>query len=45
MKSAILTALFVFKIFKFLTWHFGHVEKTAWLERKKSLKFMTSQAG
>ena len=22
-----------FKIFKFLSWHFGYVVKTAWLER------------
>ena len=29
----ILKALFVLKIFKFLSWLFGHVEKTAWLER------------
>ena len=29
----ILKARFVFKIFKFLFWLFGHVEKTAWLER------------
>ena len=29
----ILKALFVLKIFKFLSWRFGHVEKTAWLER------------
>ena len=29
----ILKALFVLKIFKFLSWHFGHVEETAWLER------------
>ena len=28
----ILKALFVLKIFKFLSWLFGHVEKTAWLE-------------
>ena len=28
----ILNALFVLKIFKFLSWLFGHVEKTAWLE-------------
>ena len=28
----ILKALFILKIFKFLSWHFGHVEKTAWLE-------------
>ena len=29
-----LKALFVLKIFKFLSWLFGQVEKTAWLERK-----------
>ena len=29
----ILKALFVIKIFKFLSWVFGHVEKKAWLER------------
>ena len=29
----ILKALFVLKIFKCLSWLFGHVEKTAWLER------------
>ena len=28
-----LKAHFVFKIFKFLSWIFGHAEKTAWLER------------
>ena len=28
----ILKALFVLKIFKLLSWVFGHVEKTAWLE-------------
>ena len=28
----ILKALFILKIFKFLSWHFGHVEKMAWLE-------------
>ena len=36
MKNAfylLLKALFVLKIFKFLSWLFGHVEKTAWLER------------
>ena len=36
MKNAfyfILKALFVLKIFKFLSWVFAHVEKTAWLER------------
>ena len=35
MKNAfyfILKALFVLKIFKFLSWDFGHVEKTVWLE-------------
>ena len=26
-------ALFVLKIFKFLSWLFGHVEKTNWLKR------------
>ena len=45
----ILKALFVLKIFKFLSWHFGHVEETAWwnMERKIRLfsKFMTSQSG
>ena len=29
----ILKALFVLKIFKFLSWLFGHVEKTTWWER------------
>ena len=36
MKNAfyfILRALFVLEIFRFLFWLFGHVEKTAWLER------------
>ena len=36
MKNAfnfILKALFVLKIFNFLSWLFGHVDKTAWLER------------
>ena len=36
MKNAfyfILKALFVLKIFNFLSWLFGLVEKTAWLER------------
>ena len=35
MKNAfcfILKAPFILKIFKFLSWLFGHVEKTAWLE-------------
>ena len=36
MKNAfyfILKAFFVLKIFQFLSWLFGHVEKTDWLER------------
>ena len=36
MKNAfyfILKALFVLKIFRFLSWPFGHVGKTTWLER------------
>ena len=36
MKNAfyfILKALFVLKVFKFLSWHFGRVVKTAWRER------------
>ena len=36
MKNAfyfIWKALFILKVFKFLSWLFGHVEKTAWLER------------
>ena len=32
--SFILKALLVLKIFKFLTQLFGHVGKTAWLERQ-----------
>ena len=35
MKNAfycILRALFVLKIFKFLAWLYGHLEKTAWLK-------------
>ena len=32
MLFLILKALFVLKMFKFLSWVFGHVEKTAWLE-------------
>ena len=35
MKNAfyfILQALFVLKVFKFLSWLFGHVEKKVWLE-------------
>ena len=30
----ILKAYFVFKIFKFLSWLFRNVEKTAWLDRQ-----------
>ena len=30
----ILIALFVFKIFEFLSLRFGQIEKTDWLERK-----------
>ena len=47
MKNAfyfILKALSVLKIFNFLSWLFGHVGKTAWLERWTS-KFMTSRPG
>ena len=32
--NVILKALFVLKIFKFSSWLFGQVEKTAWLEGK-----------
>ena len=49
MKNAfhfILKALSILKIFKFLSRHFGHVWKTAWLKRLKlTWKFMTSQPG
>ena len=41
MKNAFyftLKALFVLKIFKFLSWLFGHVEKTAQLERQGSIQ-------
>ena len=30
----ILKAPFVLQIFKFLSWVFGHVEKSAWLEEE-----------
>ena len=36
MKNAfyfILKARFILKVFKFLSWIIGQVEKTAWLER------------
>ena len=50
MKNAfyfILKALFVLKIFKFLSWHLGHVEKTAYIIKKIKLisKFLTSEPG
>ena len=42
----ILKALSALKIFKFLSWLFGHVEKTASLAKKRLiLKLMTSQPG
>ena len=28
-----LKAFFILKVFKFLSWLFGHLEKTAWLEK------------
>ena len=34
----VLKALFILKVFKFLSWFFGHVEKTTWLERKVNFK-------
>ena len=34
----ILKVLFILKIYKFLSWLFGHVGKTAWLERKGYLR-------
>ena len=34
----ILKALFDLKIFNFLSWLLGHVEKTAWLEEKVNFK-------
>ena len=34
----ILKALFVPKIFKFLSWLFGHLGKKAWLERQDWLQ-------
>ena len=48
MKNAfyfILKAFFVHKIFKFLFWLFGHVEKSTWLEIMSISKFMASQCG
>ena len=34
----ILKALFVLKIFQILSWLFGHVEKTDWLERQSEFQ-------
>ena len=50
MKNAfylILIALFVLKIFKYLSWLFGHAGKGAWLERliELILKIITWQPG
>ena len=49
MKNAfyfILKSLSILKIFKFLSWHFGHVWKTTFLNRLRlTSKFMTSQPG
>ena len=52
MKNAlyfILEALFIPKMFKFLLWLFGHLGKTAWLERSakicKNQKLLKSQPG
>ena len=49
MKNAfyfILKAVFVLKIFKFLSSLFGHIEKTAWLEKIRLIsKFIMSQLG
>ena len=48
MKNAfyfILKVLFILKIFKFLSSLSGHVEKTAWLERRLISKFVTSLPG
>ena len=40
----ILKALSILKIFKFLSRHFGHLWKTAWLKRLRlTSKFVTSQ--
>ena len=40
-----LKALFVFKVFKFLSWHFGYVEKRLDEQDKVNSKIMTSQPG
>ena len=34
LEALILKAYFVLKIFKFLSWLFGYVEKTAWLDKQ-----------
>ena len=49
MKNAFyffIKALFIFKIFKFLSWLFGHIEKKNLIRKKRLiLKLMTSQPG
>ena len=49
MKNAfyfILKTLFVLKIFKVLSWHFGHVEETALIIKIGLIsKFLTPQTG
>ena len=40
-----LKGLFIPKIFKFLSWLFGHVEKNGFREIRLISKFMTSQLG
>ena len=49
MKNAFyltLKGLIVHKVFKFLSWLFGHVKKKAWLKKiGLILKFITSQPG
>ena len=48
MKNAfyfIIKALSILKIFKFLSRHFVHLWKTAWLKRLRLTKFMTPQPG
>ena len=41
----ILKALFILKIFKFLSWDFGHVENSLIRHRRLISKFMMSQPG
>ena len=47
MKNAfyfIFKVLFVLKVFKYMSWLFGHVEKMAWFRNKRLIsKFVTSQ--